>query len=266
MHLIRLLWVAIALSTLHSSRNWWTLQLTRSSPLSLNMELKFISIQANMTFLSTTSEQSWLSRIWPGKWTSRQSFPVIRRKKLKDPPRCGKQGFQLPPNHTFYANGKVAGTWGYEVNFTPSVREWRLTKIQRGLSYHYFLKAGHEVPHDQPASVFAFVRDFVTGKAGYKAKRVAGQVKARTMPETRVWSAGMLSIISDGHFNFRLLAATDMNDESTFAESFRNYFPDRNMTGYTMFDFRCHKTYSSNFSYSGVDSLIFTRRFTLIHT
>ncbi len=38
-----------------------------------------------------------------------------------------------------------------------------LTLNQRGLSYHHILKAGHFVPHDQPAAAFAFLRDFVIG-------------------------------------------------------------------------------------------------------
>ncbi|MCJ1403072.1 hypothetical protein MMC11_006295 [Xylographa trunciseda] len=63
----------------------------------------------------------------------------------------GLQGFQCPPDRPFYTNGVLAGNWGYE----------------RGLSYHRFLRAGHSVPHDQPAAAFAFVRDFVLGTAGY---------------------------------------------------------------------------------------------------
>ncbi|KAA6410377.1 MAG: serine carboxypeptidase [Lasallia pustulata] len=65
---------------------------------------------------------------------------------------CGKQGFQSPPDKNFTVDGQVAGNWGYE----------------RGLSYHHILHAGHAVPHDQPASAFAFVRDFVVGDAGYR--------------------------------------------------------------------------------------------------
>ncbi|MCJ1390106.1 hypothetical protein MMC18_002964 [Xylographa bjoerkii] len=63
----------------------------------------------------------------------------------------GLQGLQCPPDRLFYSNGVLAGNWGYE----------------RGLSYHHFLRAGHSVPHDQPAAAFAFVRDFVIGTAGY---------------------------------------------------------------------------------------------------
>ncbi|KAI9874851.1 MAG: hypothetical protein M1830_009184 [Pleopsidium flavum] len=62
----------------------------------------------------------------------------------------GKQGFQHPPNNSFLVDGKYAGNWGRE----------------RGLSYHHILRAGHAVPHDQPAAAFAFVRDFVLGNAG----------------------------------------------------------------------------------------------------
>lgn len=31
-------------------------------------------------------------------------------------PRCGKQGFQSPPDKNFTVDGQVAGNWGYEVS------------------------------------------------------------------------------------------------------------------------------------------------------
>lgn len=58
----------------------------------------------------------------------------------------GLQGFQKKPSAVFLdANGKRAGTWGKE----------------RGVSYHLFSNAGHQVPQDDPAGAFAFVKGFV---------------------------------------------------------------------------------------------------------
>ncbi|KAL8978597.1 MAG: hypothetical protein Q9205_005853 [Flavoplaca limonia] len=69
----------------------------------------------------------------------------------------GKQGLQHPPNHEFILNGTCVGHWGYE----------------RNLSYHHILNAGHMAPHDQPAVMFAYIRDFVLSDVGYKHNNTA---------------------------------------------------------------------------------------------
>lgn len=69
----------------------------------------------------------------------------------------GLQGFSRKPDRPFVQRRDRAwvmrhGTWGAE----------------RGLSYHLFTGAGHEVPKDKSEAMFVFVRDFVVGEQGYR--------------------------------------------------------------------------------------------------
>jgi hypothetical protein len=58
----------------------------------------------------------------------------------------GKQGFSSAPNRKFYGpKGEQAGVYGAE----------------RGLSYHVFSAAGHQVGQTQPGQALKYLSDFV---------------------------------------------------------------------------------------------------------
>lgn len=93
----------------------------------------------------------------------------------------GEQGLRSKPDNPFLVDGVSMGNWGYEVcprsthqrthsalrKLVGSVLIDAFSHMKRGLSYHHILKAGHAAPYDQPKAMFAFVRDFVVGTAGY---------------------------------------------------------------------------------------------------
>ncbi|KAI4277059.1 MAG: hypothetical protein LQ337_002041 [Flavoplaca oasis] len=60
--------------------------------------------------------------------------------------------------------------------YTPLHPEYttaNLTTHQRNLSYHHILNAGHMAPHDQPAVMFAYIRDYVLSDVGYNTNKTA---------------------------------------------------------------------------------------------
>ena len=58
----------------------------------------------------------------------------------------GKQGFQKPMDSMYFdADGKQAGTFG----------------IERGLSYHLFFDAPHQVAQVQPAASLQWLKEFI---------------------------------------------------------------------------------------------------------
>lgn len=128
-------------------------------------------------FLQLVAERGVQGGGWAG---GGEGLTISRR-------RNGLQGLQNPPTNPFLLNGKVVGNWGAEVfpdlsfpfptplpllsllfpSPAPSPDVLMTWPVQRNLTYHLILRAGHSTPHDRPAVAFAYVRDFVLSEVGY---------------------------------------------------------------------------------------------------